>query len=186
MRNLALAAVMLAGVACGPAKPGPQPNVTYFWRVVSSAVEFNDNCSDEPMFRMANGPLQFEQNSYIVYRGSSDGTKAVLMSCTMLDAATCMPASSNVIFDVAGAEMSFATELKTRIGTMGTCNVLDTQTWLLTDNVSTLDVAISDTLSLVDDPATCDMIEAQAKAESTNMKGFQGCTITFKIGASAR
>jgi hypothetical protein len=183
MRSLAIAALAL--VACGPPKPGPQPNVTYFWRVTTSDVEFNPMCSDDPMFRQANGPLMFEANSYVVYKASSDGTTATLMSCTMLDASTCTPAKSNVVFDVTGAELNYATELKTPTGS-GMCNILDTQNWLLTDMVTTMELDISDTLSLVDDPTTCDMIESQARARAPNGQGFQGCTITFKIGASNR
>lgn len=182
MRLIVIAALAL--VACGPPKPGPQAGVTYFWKVTSSTVEFNANCSDEPSFRMANGPLKFESNSYVVYKGSDDAKKATLMKCTMLDPSTCTPADSKVVFDVAGAEMSYATEVKTPTGS-GMCNILDTQSWLLTDKVSTLDVQISDTLSLVDDPPICEQLEMNAQARAPNMKGFQGCTITFNIGATS-
>jgi hypothetical protein len=184
MRPFALVTLLLA-VACGPPpKPGPQPNVTYFWRVISSEVEFNSMCSDEASFRMANGPLKFESNSYVVYKASEDAKKATLMKCTMLDPGTCTPADSGVVFDVAGAEMTYATELRTATGS-GMCRILDTQTWIMTDKGMTLDIEISDTLSLVDDPMTCDQLEANAKARAPNGMGFQGCTITFKIGATS-
>ena len=183
MRLLLPIVVLLA--ACGPGKPGPRANQTYFWRVTSSTVEFNDNCSDEPAFRMANGALEFSANSYVVYKASADAKKATLMKCTMLDANTCSPADSGVVFDVAGAEMTYAFELKTFTGS-GKCNILDTQSWILTDKLTTLDMQISDTLQLVDDPPICDQLEANAKSRAPNGKGFEGCTITFKIGASNR
>jgi hypothetical protein len=177
-----LAALSL--VACGPPKPGPAANQTYFWRVTSSTVEFNSMCSDEAKFRMDNTAITFQSNSYIVYKGSEDAKKATLMKCTMLDPSTCTPADSGIVFDVAGAEMSYATELKTATGS-GMCRVLDTQSWIMTDKITTLDVEISDTLSLVDDPPICDHLEANAKARAPNGMGFQCCTITFKVGATS-
>jgi hypothetical protein len=176
--------IAFALLACGPGKPGPVANQTYFWRVTSSNVEFGSMCSDDPQFRASNGPLKFESNSYIVYKASADDRKATLMTCTTLDPGSCLPATSGVIFDVAGAELSFATELKTPSG-QGMCNVLDSQMWLMIDKSSTLDVSIADTLSLVDDMTTCDRLEADAKAASPNHMGYQGCTITFKVGASS-
>lgn len=182
---LALCGLALCGLACGPGKPGPAANQTYFWRVTSSTVEFNSMCSDEKAFRDANGPIKFAENSFIVYRGSADAKKASLMKCMTLDANSCTPADSGIVFDVAGAELSYSTELRTFTG-QGMCNILDTQTWIMTDKLQTLDVEISDTLSLVDDQPVCDQLEANAKTRSMNGMGFQGCTITFKIGASAR
>jgi hypothetical protein len=176
-----IAVVALA--ACSPTPPGPQANQTYFWLVTSSSVGFNDYCSDDPTFRMNNMALQFAPNSYLVYKASADDKKATLMSCTALDPNSCTPSSSGITFDVAGAELSYETEQKMVIGT-GPCNQLDTQAWVLTDHVQTLDMQIADTISLVDDPTTCTRIEMDAEATAPNHKGYQGCTITFTIGAS--
>src|SRR4051794_8588189 len=83
-RPFVVAAALLAA-ACSPTPPGPQPNQTYFWAVTSSAVTFNDFCSDDMTFRMMNGPLAFMPDSFIIYKASSDGRKATLMTCTELD-----------------------------------------------------------------------------------------------------
>lgn len=185
VRPFIAAAALALSAACSPTPPGPQAGVTYFWLVTSSQVAFNDYCSDDPTFRMMNAPLKFADNSYVIYKGSDDGKKATLMTCTQLDPSSCTPSSSNVVFDVAGAELSFETENKQPIGS-GPCNQLDTQAWILTDKVQTLDMQISDTLSLVDDTTTCNRIETDAENRSPNHKGYQGCTITFLIGASSR
>jgi hypothetical protein len=184
VRPFIMAAAVTAA-ACSPTPPGVQPGVTYFWLVTSSAVMFNDYCSDDATFRMMNAALTFQSNSYIIYKGSDDGHTATLMTCTQLDANSCMPSASGIVFTVAGAELSYGTESKTPIGG-GPCNQQDDQQWVLTDHVQTLDVQISDTLSLVDDQTTCDRIEADAEATAPNHKGYQGCTITFVVGASAR
>ena len=181
VRIIALSAFVL--IACGR-RPGVSANQTYFWRVTSSEVAFGDNCSDNTRFRMANGPLRLESNSYVIYRGSEDATQAALMSCTMLEAATCAPAMSGIVFDVAGAELSYSTEMKTPTG-RGACSILNAQSWILTDMVSTIDVRIIAALSLVDDPSSCDRVEADAKAEAPNMNGIQGCTVSFTVGGSS-
>ncbi|MBK7864029.1 MAG: hypothetical protein IPJ65_36580 [Archangiaceae bacterium] len=209
MRTFVLAALAVAAAACGPGKPGPQSNVTYFWKIETSTVAFNDNCTDDPKFRMDNAPLsasvdedanhnglldtgedtnmngKLDQISYfLVYKASADAKKATLMSCTQLDESTCMPDEHNVVFDVATTELSYNSESKTPTG-VGGCNILDTTSWLLTDKGNALDVEISDTFSLVDDPPTCDTLEANAKARSGNGRGFQGCTVSFQLTTSA-
>src|SRR4051794_25681976 len=108
-RPFIVAAALVLAAACSPTPPGPQPGVTYFWLVTASTVAFNDYCSDDPTFRMMNTPLKFASNSYIIYKGSDDGRKATLMTCTALDPSTCTPSTSNIVFDVAGGELSFET-----------------------------------------------------------------------------
>jgi hypothetical protein len=209
MRPLVLVMTAVAVAACGPAKPGPQANVTYFWKITKSTVAFNDNCSDDPKFRSDNGPIAVSidedanqngvldpgedlnkngkldtQASYFVYQASSDAKSATLMKCGQLDPSTCTPDDSQVVFSVAGAELDFSTELRTFTG-FGKCNILDTQAWILTDKVSTLDIEISDTFSLVDDPTTCDMLEKAQEMRSPNGKGFQGCTVTFNLSTTS-
>ncbi len=176
---------VLTAAACSPSKPGPQANTTYFWHVTSSTVSFGSMCSDDSTFRSMNAALMFADNSYIVYTASADDKTAPLQTCTSLDATTCTPAASGVVFDVAGAEHSDETQMKTAIPGSGMCNQLDTQVWLAEDMVQTIDLKISDTISLVDDDVTCAAIQADAVAHSTNMEGYQGCTITFDIGGSS-
>jgi hypothetical protein len=199
----------MAVAGCGPAKPGPQPNVTYFWKLTKSTVAFNANCTDDPKFRSDNGaiPISVDEDannngvldpgedlnmngkldtaqSYFVYQASSDAKTATLMKCTHLDPSTCTPDPSMVVFSVAGAELDYSTELRTFTG-FGMCNILDSQAWILTDKVSALDVEIDDTFSLVDDPTTCDMLEKSQEMRSPNGKGFQGCTVTFNLSATS-
>ena len=82
--------------------------------------------------QLANGAIEVKENSYVVYKGSEDAKKATLMSCEQLDPNTCTPAKSGVVFDVAGAELTYAFELRTFTGSC-MCNILDTQSWILTD-----------------------------------------------------
>lgn len=208
MRYLLFASLLSAFACGGPRKPGVQGDATYFWRVDSSTVEFNSSCSDDPAFRMQNPPIKVDTKeedtnnngvldpgedldmdgmldhpNFVVYKAAADARKVTMMTCTQLDPKTCTPASTMVVLDVASTELTFSDERKTP--TMrGMCNLLDTQSWLLTDQGEKLDMAISDTFSLVDDMTACDQIEAAAKMKAPNGMGYRGCTITFHVGAT--
>lgn len=167
--------------ACsGTAPRPPRPDSTYYWVICDSTVEFSEGCSDEPAFREANTALQFEPGSHLIYRVSPDGTTATLMACTSYDPTSCKPATSGVVFAVVGAELAHTAEQRAPTG-FGSCSLLSSWSWLLTDLTTTLDVTISSTLSLVDDTVMCEQVEAVARRRAANMKGFQGCTITFRL-----
>ncbi len=178
-RLLAVAGALACG--CGGAGPRPaKPDTTYYWTICDSTVEFSADCSDEPAFREANGPLLFEPGSHLIYKTSADARSATLLACTSYDPSSCKQASSGVVFQVAGAELSYAAEQRATTG-FGACMLTSSWSWLLTDLGTSLDVAISSTLSLSDDPAACEQVEATARRRAPNMKGVQGCTVTFRL-----
>jgi hypothetical protein len=180
MTRLGIIAV-LALLACGgPRKAGTQANQTYFWKVVSSNIEFGQ-CSDETMFRAGLMPLKFEANSYLIYKADKSNATATTQTCTTLDTSTCMPSASPVVFTVAGSELAYSTSAKSALGVDG-CQLLDTTTWLLTDAVTTGSLEITHVLSEVDNAAACTAAETQVKAQSPNMQGLEGCVVTFKVG----
>jgi hypothetical protein len=57
---------------------------------------------------------------------------------------------------------------------------------VLTDQGETLSMEVTNVLSLVDNQAACDTIEAQIKDQSPNKTGLQGCIVKFTVGASIR
>jgi len=171
-------------LACGPRKPEMVPGKTMFWRVTSSSVAFGA-CSDDPEFRQGIQPIRFEPNTYLVYKIDPDGRKARLQSCQSFDPSSCVDHSSGLVFDVAGTQLLLSRESKSPIGNQG-CQLHVAQTWTLSDEGETLNTEVVDVLSLVDNRAACDSLEAQVKADSPNGQGLQGCVITFKIGASIR
>jgi hypothetical protein len=168
--------VLLAG--CGQ-YTGPQKDATYFWQVQTSTIEFGA-CSDAMDFRMGLKPLDITDNTFIIYKVSSDGTKAVTQKCDRLDTKTCSPSDSGVIFDVAGRELTFTQESKAPIGTTG-CSLQQTETWTLTDATRQMTLNLVNVLTLVDSQPACDSVEADLKARSPNMLGVEGCVITNKL-----
>ncbi len=171
------------GAACGPRK-GPEADVTYFWRVTSSTVEFGD-CSDSPDFRTDIQALPFTENSYVVYKVDKAVKTAQSMTCTRLDASTCTPSESGIAFAIAGTELTFTRSLKQAIGTSG-CSMQQDETWTLRDEITTFSMAIANVLSLVDGTTACDNIEANLKARSPNGLGVRGCVVTFNLGGVLR
>lgn len=168
-------------LACGGRGPRtPKAGATYYWSVCASRVEFKESCSDDPAFRTATGPLD-QIGSHLIYRVAADGRTATMMACKSTDPTSCAPAANGVVFTVSGAELSYASDERTATG-FGNCNLASAWSWTLTDWTTSLDVVISNTLSLVDDPIACEMVEQAAIARSPNMKGFRGCTITFTLG----
>jgi hypothetical protein len=182
---LPLFAALVALAACGgPRQPPAKPGQTLFWRVTSSDVTFTQ-CSDDPAFRKDTVPIAFDENTYVIYRMEADGKKATALKCTKLDVSTCEDSTTGVVFDVAGNELLFSKETKSPIGTAG-CQLNGAQSWVLTDQGETLSMEVTNVLSLVDNQAACDTIEAQIKDQSPNKTGLQGCIVKFTVGASIR
>lgn len=175
-RPLLVAALLM--LACGQ-YTGPQPNATYFWQIKTSTVEFGA-CSDAMDFRMGIDPVPISDNTFLIYKVSSDGKKAVSQSCTRLDTATCTDSDAGVVFEVAGRELTFTESDKAPIGTTG-CSLQQTQTWTAIDATRALTVDIANVLTLVDSPPGCDMVEADLKMRSPNGLGVEGCVITSKL-----
>src|SRR5688500_8357168 len=177
MKRFVLVVLLFAG--CGPRQPGAAPNQTYFWKVTSSDVTFG-TCSDEPSFRMQLAPLKFEANSYVIYQTDSTAKTGVTQTCERVDALTCKPSTTNVIFTVAGTELLFNSSSKSELVGSGGCNLLDTTSWVLTDKGTDGTLEITHILSLVDNPSACMTAEAQLKQQAPNKIGLEGCVVTFK------
>lgn len=184
MNRIAWGLVVAGLFGCGPATrpPGAKPGEMLFWRITSSEVSFSQ-CTDEAQFRDQIQPLSFDENTYLVYRVEADGKEATVLSCDALEPATCRPSASGITFDVAGTELLFSRDNKSPIGDQG-CQLLAAESWVLTDQGETLQVDISNVLSLVDAPEACDAVEAQLRRQAPNGLGLQGCVVTFKVGAS--
>lgn len=174
--HLILLAILLAGC---PEYTGPQKDATYFWQMKTSTLEFGA-CTDAEEIRAPLKPLPLTDNTFIIYKVSSDGTKAVTQKCERLDSSTCTPSDSMVVFDVTGRELNFSTTTKEPVGMTG-CSLQSTQTWTIVDATRAMTLDIVNVLTLVDSPPACDDVEADIKARSPNGLGVEGCVITSKL-----
>ncbi len=179
--SLLLLAALFAGC---PEYTGPVADATYFWQVESSTLEVGA-CSDAPDFRASVKPLELTDNSFIIYKVSSDGKQAVAQTCDRLDSATCSPSASGVVFSVAGRELTFVQSSKSPIGMTG-CNLQQTETWTLIDATREMTMSISNVLSLIDSPPACAQVEADLKMRSPNGMGVEGCVISFNLAGRLR
>ncbi|MDP2270009.1 MAG: hypothetical protein Q8K32_04695 [Archangium sp.] len=174
--HLTLLALLLAGC---PQYTGPQPDATYFWQIKTSTLEFGA-CSDAPDFREGLTALPITDNTFVIYKVSSDGKQAVTQKCDRLDSSTCSPSDSRVVFDVTGRELNFNQTNKAPIGMTG-CSLQQTETWTLTDATRAMTLDLVNVLTLVDSQPACDQVEADLKARSPNGLGVEGCVITSKL-----
>ncbi len=174
--HLSLLALLLAGC---PQYTGPQPDATYFWQIKTSTLEFGA-CSDAPDFREGLTALPITDNTFVIYKVSSDGKQAVTQKCDRLDSTTCSPSDSMVVFDVTGRELNFNQTNKAPIGMTG-CSLQQTETWTLTDATRAMTLDLVNVLTLVDSQPACDQVEADLKARSPNGLGVEGCVITSKL-----
>ncbi len=182
MKRLGILLAVLA-VACGggPRQPGALANETYFWRIVSSTVDFGQ-CSDDAQFRKDAEPLGFEASSFLIYKVEPDGKTAIRQTCTRVEASACMPSTmSPVTFTVANPELIFTSESKSDFGTEG-CKLKDNTTWLLTDQGDAGTLELSHVLTLTDNATACEKADKQFKMQSPNRLGLEGCVVTFKLG----
>ena len=171
-----LAVLILSGC---PMYTGPQADATYFWQIKTSTLEFGA-CSDAPDFRMGLEPLPITDNTFVIYKVSPDGKKAVTQKCDRLQSSSCSPSDSMVIFDVTGRELNFTQSSKAPIGMTG-CSLQQTETWTLTDATRAMTLDLVNVLTLVDSAPACDQVEADLKMRSPNMLGVEGCVITSKL-----
>ncbi len=174
----ALLIVPLVMLACGQ-YTGPQANATYFWQIKTSTVDFGA-CSDAEDFRMGVTPVTISDNTFLIYKVTADGKKAVTQACDRLDSATCSPSDAGVAFDITGRELTFTESQKSPIGSTG-CSLQQTQTWTLTDATRLMTLDIANVLTLVDSPPACDQVETDLKKRSPNGLGVEGCVITSKL-----
>ncbi len=175
-----LAVVLVLG--CGGAGSGgfkPQPGQTYFWRLDTSTSEIGA-CTDNPEVAKNFAPLQFEAGSAFIYKVSADGKTATAQTCTSTDVKTCKTADPLVTFTIAGSELSMGSDQSQQIGTSA-CTLKSAESWVATDKGTTMDIAITDTFSLVNSPTDCDAFETELKAKSPNGRGIAGCAVVFNL-----
>lgn len=169
--------------ACGPRQPGAEAGKIYFWQVTSSEVQFNEEfCTNDPQFRADLQPIRFDANSYFIYKVEAGAATATVQNCTTFNTASCAPVDPPVTMSIAANEYVYTTESRSPVGSMG-CNLLDSTTWTALDQGETLNLSITHVLSLVDNPSACTSAEQSIIAQSPNMRGLQGCVVTFTIGA---
>lgn len=174
---------LLLLAAC-PQYSGPQADATYFWQLKTSELEFSA-CSDAMDFRAPLTPLELTDNTFLIYKVSEDGKRAVTQDCTRLDTRTCTVSDGGVVFDVTGRELTFTQTTKSPVGQTG-CSLQQTETWTLIDATRAMTLNLSNVLTLVDSPPACDRVEADLRARSPNMLGVEGCIITNKLTGELR
>ena len=170
-------------MACGPRK-GPEANATYFWKIDTSSLEWGA-CGDSQALRGGVGAIAVSASSYLTYKVDPAGQKAVSQTCLQLNPSSCTPSPANIVFDIAGNELTFTSSAKKTID-QSTCALQQSDTWTIVDQISTMSLEIATVLSLVDNPTSCPGVEAGIKRDSPNGLGVTGCVLTRRLTGTLR
>lgn len=190
---LAAAALLIGSMAAcdggGERDPGPSDDEfgqIFFWRVVGSEVDFGDECTDDEGFRDEIEPIEFEKNSFLVYKVDDDGKTATDQDCSRVDGSTCDDSDLDIEYDIDDHTLTYDQEAQRDTLTSWACDLEVDGFWTLTDKGETMDFVVDLSVLLVDqeganDTNNCEAAEADIKAQSENGKGFDGCVITHTI-----
>jgi hypothetical protein len=183
-RIVTLIAVGALITACAPREAGPHESEygeTFFWEVVGSDVTFGDACTDAEEFRDDIQPIEFEENTFLIYKLSDDGSQAVAQDCTTTQAESCTDSDVDITFGVTGNQLEWEAEPAVNPIDGSLCDLEAQQVWTLTDRGETLDMEVALSFSLVGDVTACDELQSQAEADSPNGEGLDQCEVTMLI-----
>jgi hypothetical protein len=185
MKN-ALVALWLGAllVGCAPREPGPHESefgeVTY-WQVIGSALKWGHLCTDEAGgIDQVEAPT-FEDNSYLMYRLSEDGTEAVAQTCDTLSASTCSDSETDIVFSVEGNALVWDPEPELTDLEASDCDLQVDEKWTITDDGESGEMVAALVFSLVGNEAQCAQLQADAAAEAPNGQGLEGCTMNIEL-----
>lgn len=181
--SLLLLSLVVLTACGGPREAGPheaERGEVFFWQVTASDVAFGDDCTDHPEFRDDVRPLEFEDNSFLLYELSEDGEEAITVSCTTTDADSCQDDEDPLVFAVDGNELVYDPEPELR-DSASACDLEVDELWTLIDAGETLEMTVDLTMARVGDPSVCAQEEATIAAQSPNEKAFEGCVVSMIV-----
>ncbi|MEE8408996.1 MAG: hypothetical protein V3T05_05285 [Myxococcota bacterium] len=182
-RNVIMAVAALAIGACGERDAGPHEHeygeIT-FWLVTGSNVSFA-TCTDSGNWQAAVEPPAIEENSFLIYLLSEDGTTAAAQDCTTTKASSCGPSSTGIVFEVSGHTLTYDSAGTTRPIQGSTCELEGDELWTITDLGETASMAVDIAFGLVGDPTACAQLDADVIADSSNGNGIDGCVVTLGV-----
>lgn len=182
-RRMMMAIAALSISACGERAAGPHEHEygeATFWHVTGSSVSFAA-CTDSNNWQTQVEPPVIEDNSFLIYMLSDDGTTAAAQDCTTTLASSCSPSSTGIVFQVSGHTLTFDPAATTRPIVGSTCELEADELWTITDAGETAIMAIDVAFGLVGDPTVCAQLDADVIADSPNGTGIDGCVVTLGV-----
>lgn len=181
MKLWAIAGGLMVLVACTtpPREAGPHADeegaVTY-WRVVSSDASSED-CTDAEDWAGTVAQIDFEPNSFIMYKVDAGGTTATGQSCDTLSAQSCT--DSDQVYEISGSQLVYAAP-PAALGDES-CDVDLNAVWTVVDRGEEGSFTLTMTFSYADSEG-CEALEAAIVAASTNGAGLSDCEIVSEVG----
>ncbi len=174
----------LSGVCgCGP-PPGRIANAVYFWRLLNASVSA-DACSNADDFTAQLALPTLKENTFFVYRVSSDRTLATEQSCARTFESDCKDADPLRTFVFEGENLFRIEESKRPIASTS-CALSQALRFRFNREGSTGTLSIESAWSFDVADQDCALFDAELRARSPNGLGVAGCRITNRFDAQLR
>ncbi len=167
--------------ACGGREPGPNESEngeTIYWRL-SEQMEISWNECTDGIDRDGVQPPPFEENSFIIYKLSEDGSQAVAQACETTSPSSCEDHDLGISFEVSDNSLIWESDLDSR--EENGCTVKMEQFWEITDDgeIGLFEASIITTFS--GDENACSDLDQRIAARGTNSFGLDGCVMTLSV-----
>lgn len=178
---LSLGSALILG--CGGRDAGPSEREygqILFWEVTDTELLW-DQCTDASDFRGTVEAPEFEENSFIVYRVSDDGSELIDQTCETTDADTCSDSDLNLVFERDGSDYLHDPEPTVGDEVAAGCRLVSDPLWTLSDEGTQLFLDVGLTFSLQGDG--CEGVDENIARTGMNEFGIDGCTTTIAVTA---
>ena len=153
---------------------------TFFWQVTSSEIAFEE-CTDAESWQDQIEAPEFDENTFIIYRVESDGSRAISQSCETTRADTCSDSALDIAFDIDDNILTYDPAPVLNNELSATCSLFQDELWTMEDFGETLTMSVEVEFTLDGNEMTCTNIEDAVKAESTNNLGIDKCKVTITV-----
>ena len=173
------------GAGCTPAEDGArsagpnadEENLVTYWRVTGSSA-LNSGCTDSGDWASVTEPIEFGDNSFLMYMLDSGGATATGQSCGTTAASSC--SDSDTAWTVTGNTLVYEPAAISIPGD-GTCGYELDVVWSVVDAGVTGILTVDMSFRLVPDDGTCDYFEQAVVDGGTNGFGLETCSIQTSV-----
>ena len=183
--RLFVALLVLAASACG-ARDGLSDKdygKILFWEVIDVELVWTE-CTDADFLRSSIVAPDFEENSFIIYLVSDDGSRLIDQDCTAVDGATCKDGEFDIVFQEAGGEYHYDPPQASGGEVSPGCSLTIDPLWVLEDEGQQLFLSAGTNFGLQPEvDGACMGVDDNIKASGSNEFGVVGCRASFEVVA---
>jgi len=176
-----------APLACGGAREaGPQTHEygqTFYWSVTESLAVPSEDCTDAQGWQEEIQPIPYDSSTFIVYRVSRNGERAVPQSCETTEPDSCVDLEGGASYTIEGHTLSYDPPALAFDVANSECDLSADELWTLKDLGETLEMDIVYDYGLDGPQSDCDALEQNVRDTSDNGLGLRDCQVTLQVRA---